>query len=103
MAIECQQCGKKDVVLFPLTVDGMKAFFCAKHYSIARGVQAEIDGQIEEHDKEYSLKWKLKDENGQEFIEHHENMTCSDFEVLYGTNTMEIVWIMFGKKNKAYI
>jgi hypothetical protein len=54
-------------------------------------------------EKMYKVKWKLKDENGLEWIEEHEHMLLHDFEVLYGDNIHDIVWMQLRKHGQAMI
>lgn len=40
----------------------------------------------------YKLKWRLCDDDGKEWTEEHNNMTLTDFEIVYGNNIYLIVW-----------
>lgn len=51
----------------------------------------------------YILRWKLRDEKGEHWYEHHEEITLSDFEVIYGNNIHEIMWISLRMKGQAMI
>lgn len=41
----------------------------------------------------YSLEWTLRDDEGNEWSEYHNNMSLSDFEILYGQTTYHFVKI----------
>lgn len=51
----------------------------------------------------YILKWKLRDDNGNDWIEEHKEISLSDFEVIYGNNIYEIVWFTMRLKNEAIL
>jgi hypothetical protein len=47
----------------------------------------------------YCLVWKLKNrENGEEYVEKHDNISLSDFETIYENNTNIILNVVLFKK-----
>ena len=45
----------------------------------------------------YNLYWLLKDENGDTYSENHNNISLSDFEVIYGNEVNEIILVQLRK------
>lgn len=41
----------------------------------------------------YKMEWLLRDEIGKEWCEYHENISLSDFEIIYGNNVHEIIMV----------
>lgn len=95
-------CGARDKLLFPKMVDGKRFMMCQDCIKMVDKIGKEIDSQIDEHCNEYVVKWKLRDK-GRTWIEEHENMTLSDFEVVYGANPYEIVWVTLRQSREAIL
>lgn len=112
-SICCEQCGKRGVLLFPIgrvpdtttTTGDRIAYLCVscskvavEHFKFDHG-----NAEKEEPETSHVLKWKLRDENGHVWIEEHAEMTLTDFEVVYGNNIHEILWMTLRKKDQAII
>lgn len=39
----------------------------------------------------YNLVWELRNDQGKTWVEKHDNISLSDFEVIYGNNVHEII------------
>lgn len=99
-SVKCSKCGCADKLRFNQKNDDMTVtMLCVD----CLNEKDDKKRQGEEREDSYYIKWKLRGEKGGEWIEEHRNMSLSDFEVLYGANIYEIVWLNMRKKGVAML
>lgn len=100
MSNKCSHCGCTNEMIFKQKDEnGNVVWNCLKHR-----MKSQVEIHLETKSKgDYILRWRLQDEEGNEWIENHYGMSLSDFEVVYENNKYVVVWMILRQEKRATI
>lgn len=102
--MKCSVCSKGGCLLFPQKEgNNPVSWLCPDCMNVKTEKFVFTHPNEDGIENSYVMKWKLRDDNGNEWIEEHREMTLVDFEIVYGNNINEIIWFTLRKKNEALI